>query len=96
VVGAFVEYQYVGLLHHQLAEQQSGGFSAGENFGTLIAIFTRKEHLAQQAANFFVRRFGVPLVQPLESGRAGLDQGLVILGEISHSGFVSPNHFSTG
>ena len=96
VVGGFVEYQHVGLLQHQLAEKQPRGFSAGKNFGPLVAILARKQHLPQQAANFFVGCPGVPLMKPFEGSHAGLDQRFVVLGEVTHRSFVSPDDFPAG
>jgi hypothetical protein len=53
VVGRLVEDQHVGLLQHELAEEQACGFAAGERFGGLQAFFAAEEHLAEQAADVF-------------------------------------------
>ena len=55
-----------------------------------------KQHLPQQAANFFVRGRRVPLMQPFECCRAMLDQSSVVLREVADGGFVSPDDFSAG
>ena len=50
VIGGFVEDQDVGLLQHQLAEKQPGGFASAERFGGFEGVFAAEEHLTEQAA----------------------------------------------
>ena len=54
VVGGFVEDEDVGLLQHDLAEEQPGGFASGERVGLLQALFALEEHLAEDAADVFL------------------------------------------
>ena len=67
VIRRFVEHQHVGLLQHQLAEDQPRGFAAGERLGRLHALFALEQHLPEQAAQFFVARRRIELLQPVEN-----------------------------
>ena len=70
VVRRFVEDEDVGLLQHDLAEEQAGGFASGESVGLLEAFFAAEEHLAEDAADVFLGGLGVEAVEPLGGGRA--------------------------
>ena len=59
VVGGLVHDQDVGLLQHELAEEQPGGLAAGERVGLLHALFAAEEHLAEDAADVFLGGLGV-------------------------------------
>ena len=90
VVGGLVEDEDVGLLQHDLAEEQAGGFASGEGVGLLEALFALEEHLAEDAADVFLGGLGVELVEPVGGGHAELDGALVVLGEVADGDFVAP------
>ena len=94
VVRGFVEDEDVWLLQHELAEEQTGGFASGKHAGGFGGFVALEEHLAEQAADFFADRRGIPLMQPVEHGHAAFDQAAMVLREISDGGFVSPDDFS--
>ena len=68
--------------------------AAGKHLGLLVAVLAGKQHLPKQAADLFVRRRRIPLVQPLEYRHALLDQRPMILREVSHRRLVSPDDFA--
>src|SRR5580700_8793007 len=89
MVRGLIEHKHVWLLQHQLAEKEARGFSARKNAGGFGGFVPGKQHLTEQAANLFADGGGIPLMQPLQRGRAAFDEAAVVLGEISDGGFVS-------
>src|SRR6266567_151003 len=90
VVGGFVEDEDVGLLQHDLAEEQAGCFASGERVGFLEALFAAEEHLAEDAADVLLGGLRVELVEPVRGRHAELDGALVVLGEVADLGLVAP------
>ena len=90
VVRGFVEDEDVGLLQHDLAEEQTGGFASGECVGLLEAFFAVEEHLAEDAADVFLGGLRVELVEPVAGRHAELDGALVVLGEVADLDLVAP------
>ena len=90
VIGGFVEDEDVGLLQHDLAEEQAGGFASGEGVGLLEAFFAAEEHLAEDAADVFLGGLGIELVEPVAGGHAELDGALVVLREVADLDLVAP------
>ena len=90
VVGGLVEDEDVGLLQHDLAEEQAGGFASGERVGLLEALFAAEEHLAEDAADVFLGGLRVEGVQPLGDRRALGDGAGVVLGEVADLRLVAP------
>ena len=54
VVGGFVQHQHIGLLQHELAEEDARSFAAGKHVSFLGGFVADKEHLPQQPADFFI------------------------------------------
>ena len=73
VVGGLVEYEDVGLLQHELAEEEAGGLAAGERIGHLHALFAAEEHATEDAANVFLGGVLVELIEPVVDGHSLLD-----------------------
>ena len=90
MVGRLVEDEDVGLLQHELAEEQAGGFAAGERVGHLHALFAAEEHLAEDAADVFLGGILVELVQPVVDGASHLDGGDEVLREVADLRSVAP------
>ncbi len=90
MVGGFVEDEDVGLLQHDLAEEESGGLTTGEGFGFFHAFFAAEEHLSEDATDVFLGGLGVEGVEPLGDGGAVGDGAGVVLGEVADLGFVAP------
>ena len=90
VVGGFVQHQHVGLLQHELAEEDARRLAAGKHVSLLGGFIADKEHLPQQAANLFIRNRRVPLEDPVQNGAAFFNQAAMVLRKIADGGFVSP------
>ena len=90
VVRGLVEHENIGLLQHQLAENDSRGFAAGKRFRRLQRVVAAEKHLAEQAAQLLLRRHRIELVQPLDH-RGAFDDGVrMILREIADERVVPP------
>src|ERR1017187_5724384 len=74
VIGGFVEHQEVGLLEHEAAEDEAGGFAAGERLGGLERIVAGEQHFAEEPAQFLLRGLRIELVQPLDGGQPVRDR----------------------
>src|SRR5664279_2093656 len=92
MVGWFIEHQNIGLLEHEFTEEQTGCLAAGEDLSPFIGIIAGKEHLAENAADFFGGGGRVPLMEPLQDFDTGLDESLVILGKVSYCCFMAPDN----
>ena len=90
VVGGLIEDQDVGLGEDQLAEDQTRLFAARERLGRLLTFLAGEKHLAQDAADFFDVRLGIPTVQPLRDGQSVLDGGADVLREVADLRLVPP------
>ncbi len=90
MVRRLVENQHVGLLQHDLAEEQPRSLAAGERVGLLEAFLALEEHLAENSPDVFLDGLGVVLVQPILGCHAQLDRALVILRKVADLGFVTP------
>ena len=90
VVGGLVEDEDVGLLQHELAEEQACRFAAGERVGALHALLAAEEHAAEDAANVFLGGVLVELIEPVVDGHAHLDGAGEVLGEVADLRRVSP------
>src|ERR1039457_6863944 len=55
VIGGFVEHQEIGLLEHQAAEDEAGGFAAGERASGFERVVATEKHLAEKPAKFLLR-----------------------------------------
>ena len=89
VVGGFVEDEDVGLLQHDLAEEQACGFASRESVGLLMpssplkSIWPRMPRMSSLGPAG--RTDGAS-----RRGHAELDGALVVLREVSDGDFVAP------
>jgi photosystem II stability/assembly factor-like uncharacterized protein len=90
VVRRLVEDEHVRLLEHHAAEEQPGGFAAGERVGGLVAFLAAEQHLPEQAVDVLPRRARIELVQPLDRRHAPGDGAGVALREVTHRDLVAP------
>src|SRR5215467_7805045 len=92
MVGWFVQYQEVGLLQHQPAENDSRRFAAGEGLRRFERILAAEEHLAEQSSQFLLRRTWIEAMEPFDDADAGWDRVPMILLEVSDADFMAPGH----
>src|SRR6185437_12306874 len=95
VVRGFVQHQNVWLLQHELAEQNARRLAAGEHVSLFVGFIAGKEHLAEEAANFFVRHGRIPLEKPVKNRPARLNHAAMVLGKESYCRFMSPVDFAS-
>src|SRR5207247_7620228 len=92
MVGWFVQYQEVGLLQHQPAENDSRRFAAGESLRRFERILAAEEHLAEQSPQLLLRRTWIEAVEPFDDADAGCDGVPMILFEVSDADLMAPGH----
>src|SRR5947209_4959223 len=90
MVGGLVEQQYVGLLEHDAAEEQTRRLAARERLGRLEAFLAAEEHLTKETMDLLARRVRIEAVQPLHRGQPLLDDARRILREVADRYLVSP------
>src|SRR6185437_9501021 len=90
VVRRLVEDEHVGLLKHQLAEEQPRRLAAGERIGHLHALFAAEEHLAEDASYIFFGGVLVEAMQPVRDRHAVGDGGSMLLAEVADLRLVPP------
>src|SRR5712672_3854650 len=91
MVRRLVEDEEIWFLQHELAEDEPGGFAAGESLGGLERVVAAEEHLPHQSAQLLLIGAGIELPEPVDGGHAFGDGIAVILGEVSDGHFVSPD-----
>src|SRR5262245_12111484 len=92
MVGWFVQYQEVGLLEHQPAENDSRRFAAGESLRLFERILAAEEHLTEQSPQFLLRCTWIEAVEPFDNAEAGWDGVPMILLEVSDADLMAPGH----
>src|SRR5262245_12812258 len=92
MVGWFVQYQQVGLLQHQPAENDSRRFAAGESVRGFERILAAEKHLAEQSPQFLLRCTWIEAVEPFDNADAGWDGVPMILLEVSDADLMAPGH----
>ena len=91
MVGRFVHHQNVRFLHHQLTEQHTAFFAAGEHFRRLFDVVLAEQQSAQDAAHrLFVIAFLFPLAHPLKYRQIVFEFIFVILGIVANLRVLGP------
>ena len=91
VVRGFVEDENVGLLQHDLAEEQTCGFASGEGIGLFEAFFAAEEHLTENAADIFLGGLRGRTVCSHSATVVPIGDGArVVLCEVADGDLVSP------
>ncbi len=94
MVRRFIEDQKIRLLHHQTAKQQPRSLSSRQRLGRLQPFFSAEQHLSQHAANIFLGRLRIELMQPVRSRRPFFNGRGMVLRKITDLRFMPPLHLA--
>src|SRR5258705_10797718 len=96
MVRRLVEDEEIWFLQHELAEDESGGFTAGESFRGLERVIAAEEHLPHQSTQLLLIGAGIELPEPVNGGHTFGDGIAAGLREVTHGHFGSPEYLAGG